>query len=127
MSDDQVEQLVEGLVGDDPDLEHVAIVGTSRGQLLVGLSGFPAARVISSALEQREGYLQEELPPLTPEEENVISRFDEGLRQLGTAKVGCVVCYHLVGSQRYHVAWSSVLCEDEARDELMTYLQNGLP
>ena len=126
MSEDKVREIVDCMIGTDTDVEHLVIFGTSRGSVVIGLGGFPGARLVSAAMEQRDGHLPFDLPEPTPKERDVVARFDEGLHRLGECGVGGIACYHLIGSPRYTVGWSSAVSEAEARDRLVNHVQCGI-
>ena len=126
MNDDKIREIVDVMIGNDPDLEHLVIYGTSRGSVVIGLGGFPGARLVSAAMEQRDGHLPFDLPEPTPKERDVVTRFDEGLHRLGECGVRCIACHHLIGSPRYTVSWSPVVSEAEARDGLVNQVSSGV-
>ena len=126
LSDDVVEQTVRQMIGSDLALEYVLIFGTSRGWTVRGLGGFPAARLIGTAMEQLDGYGPVDLPARTPQEEEIVAQIHDGVHRLGEIGIGCIVCFRVLESMRYRVAWSAVVSEAEARERLAQYLQCGL-
>ena len=126
LSDDVVEQTVRQMIGSDLALEYVLIFGTSRGWTVRGLGDFPAARLVGAAMEQFDGYGPVDLPAPTRQEEEIVARIDGGLHRMGEIGVGCIVCFRVLESMRYRVAWSAVVSEAEVRERLRNYLQCGL-
>ena len=77
-------------------------------------------------MEQHEGYGSADLPAPTHQEEEIVARIDDGLHRLGKIGIGCIVCFRVLESQRYHAIWSAVVSRAEAEERLAQYLQCGL-